>query len=468
METKSSNPIELTPSNCGVPIRLFVTPDLLPDAATTAQLQQLANAPGLDHYVAVLPDVHRKGRNVSPTGTVVVSRNAIVPRVVDIGINCGMRMLRSDIAVRNVSNAALDELFGTLRQTVPGHEHARDVISAADARDIFVRGGAWSRDKYGLSEAELDCIEDGGTTPTDTDDAEAILASMPDKVIRKGKRRFCTLGPGNHFLELQEIVEILDREAAALLGLSQGNAVFMVHTCGRGVASKLMAIYLPALEQRFRPSDGSNGGSPFWAIPADSDEGTRFARAIAAVANFGYANRVAITEEIRSAIRSALNDDSLSLPLLYDCSHVSIKRELWNGNQLWVHRHGASRALPASRLAAHPVFSKTGQPVPIPGSMGNDSFIAVASEGAAAAFHSVNHGAGRVLDKPDAAAHFNEGQVLMEMQRKNIRLYRYGIDNIVEQAPGSFKDVLQVGRAVSALGLAKPVVRLRPVAVLKG
>jgi tRNA-splicing ligase RtcB len=461
-------PIEVAPRNGGVPIRLFLTPDLVPDAATMAQLEQLADAQGLGHYVAVLPDVHRKGRNLSPTGTVVVSRNAIVPRAMDVGINCGLRMVRSDIQVRELSTSTLDALFGTLMRTVPGHQHEHPVLSAADAQAIFVRGSAWSRERYALSDHELSCIEDGGTTAADTDDPDAIMASLPERVIKKGRRRYCSLGGGNHFLELQEIVEVLDRSIAGQLGLAEGAGVFMLHTCGRGVASKMMASYLPALEERFRPREGKRAASPFWSVPADSEEGIRFARAVAAVSNFGYANRIAITEQVRVAVREVLRDPSLELPLLYDCSHVSIKPERWNGDRLWVHRHGASQALPPSRLADHPIYSKTGQPIPIPGSMGHSSFIAVADEGACGAFYSINHGAGRVLDKPDAVAHFSEAQVLEEMRYKNIRLYRNGVDNIVEQAPGSFKDVSTVSQAVSALSLGKPVVRLRPVAVLKG
>jgi tRNA-splicing ligase RtcB len=174
-------------------------------------------------------------------------------------------------------------------------------------------------------------------------------------------------------------------------------------------------------------------------------------------------------------MRKALRDESVRMPLLYDCAHVSIKLEEWNGagsatgaEKLWVHRHGASSALPPSRCASHPVFSKTGQPVPIPGSMGHHSFIGVADENAVETFCSVNHGAGRVMDKPEALARFTEQQVHSEMESKNIRLYRYGSDNIAEQAPGSFKDISQVIHAMMKLALARPVVRVRPVAVLKG
>lgn len=342
----------------------------MPDAATVAQLEDLANAAGLAHHVAVLPDGHRKSRNLSPTGTVVAAKNRIVPRAVDTGINCGMRMVRSDIDVRDLTAPVLDAIFDELRRTIPVLEHEQDALSEEEIADIFVQGGQWSQKRFGLSDEELNCIENRAT------------------------------------------------------------------------------------------------------MPADSEEGIKYARVVSAASNFGFANRIALTEKLRTAMRQALHDESLQMPLLYDCAHVSIKLEEWNGatgaQKLWVHRHGASNALPPSRFASHPVFSKTGQPVPIPGSMGHHSFIGVADEKAVETFCSVNHGAGRVLDKPEALARFTEQQVHSEMESKNIRLYRYGTDNIAEQAPSSFKDISQVIRAMTALALARLVVRVRPVAILKG
>jgi tRNA-splicing ligase RtcB len=400
---------------------------------------------------------------------VVAAKNAIVPRAIDTGICCGMRMVRSDIDVRSLTAPVLDALFGELMATIPVLWHEQDAISKDDVAGILVHGGEWSRKKFGLSDDEMNCIEDRGTMPTDTDDAEAILASVPDKAMKKGRRCFGTLGDGNHFLELQEIVEVLEPEIARLLGLSVGKALFMLHTGSRSVGSKTTKAYLEELEEKFLPTqNGSALVAPIWSMPADSEEGVKLARAISAASNFGFANRIAITEKLRAAVRKTLHDDSLLLPLLYDCAHVSIKPEKWNGEKLWVHRHGGSRALPASLFAEHPIFSKTGQPVPIPGSMGHDSFIGVADARAVETFCSVNHGAGRVMDKPEAQTQFTETQVEKEMRDKNIRLYRYGADNIAEQAPSSFKDISQVIRAMSALSLVKPVVRLRPVAVLKG
>lgn len=459
------HPIETNHQNGTVPIKFFLTPELMPDAATVAQLEDLANATGLAHHVAVLPDVHRKSRNLSPTGTVVAAKNRIVPRAVDTGINCGMRMVRSDIDVRALAVPILDELFDELRRTIPVLEHEQNALNEEEVAEILVQGGKWSQKRFGLSDEELNCIENRATMPTDTTDAAAIMASMPEKAIKKGLRTFCTIGDGNHFLELQEIIEVLDHNTAKLLGLSQGKAVFMLHTGSRTLGSRMMKLYLAELEEKFRPAQN---GAPIWSMPADSEEGIKYARAVSAASNFGFANRIALTEKLRAAMRKTLSDDALQMPLLYDCAHVSIKFEQWNGEKLWVHRHGASSALPPSRFAGHPVFSQTGQPVPIPGSMGHHSFIGVADEKAIDTFCSVNHGAGRVMDKPDALARFTEQQVHSEMEAKNIRLYRYGSDNIAEQAPSSFKDISQVIHAMSALSLARPVVRVRPVAVLKG
>ncbi len=464
------SPIEKVFQNGGVPIRFFLTSDMLPDVETMAQLEQLAKVPGLQHHVAVLPDIHRKSRNLSPTGTVVATKNAIVPRAVDTGICCGMRMIRTDIEVRDLTprSGVLDALFGELMRTIPVLEHEREVINKQEVAEILVHGGRWCQKKFSLADEELNCIENRATMPTDTEDAEAILASIPEKAISKGRRCFGTLGDGNHFLELQEIVEVLDREAANLLGLSEGKAFFMLHTGSRNLGSKMMKAYLEILENRFSPAPPAKNGGALWSMPADSEEGVNYARAVSAASNFGFANRIAITENLRAAVRQVLRDETLSLPLLYDCAHVSLQLEPWNGGKLWVHRHGASHALPPSKLAGHPVFAKTGQPVPIPGSMGHASYVGVADERTVEAFYSVNHGAGRVMDKPEALAHFTERQVESEMRDKNIRLYRYRCDNIAEQAPSSFKDIAQVVRAMIVLSLAKPVVRLRPVAVLKG
>jgi tRNA-splicing ligase RtcB len=456
---------EIRAARGGAPIRLFLGGDTRPDAETMAQLEQLCAARGIAHHVAVLPDIHRKGGNPSPTGTCVATTDTLVPRAVDTGICCGMRVVTTGIQAGVFTPAVLDALFAELMATIPVVEHADDVLSEAEVRDILVRGGAWSRERYGLDDDEMSRIEDGGTMPTDTEDADAIVAALPAKALRKGRRGYGTIGAGNHFLELQEIAEVLDEDLARQLGLRLGDTVFMLHTGSRGVGSKTMKDHFERLEAQWRAPGSS---SPLWALPADSDDGRRFARAVSAASNFGFANRIAITERLRSAARRTLHDASLRLPLLVDCAHVSIKAERWNGERLWIHRNGGSRALPPSALQDHPRFASTGQPIPIPGSMGDASYLGVAAEGAVQTYHSVNHGAGRVLDKPEATARFSTAEVQREMYEKGIRLYRYGAGDIAEQAPGSFKDISQVVEAMRAHALATLVVRLKPLATLKG
>ena len=436
-----------------------------PDAETMAQLERLGSARGVDRPIAVLPDIHRKSGNPSPTGTCIATTGTLVPRAVDTGICCGMRVVRTGIEARTFTPAVLDALFGELMATIPVVEHEEDVLSDQEVRDILVHGGAWSRERHGLSDDELSRIEGGGTAPTDTSDPDAILATLPAKALRKGRRGYGTIGAGNHFLELQVVEEVLDEGLARLLGLKLGDGVFMLHTGSRGTGSKTMKHHFEQLEARW---GDPAGGSPMWSLPADSEDGRSFARAVSAASNFGFANRIAITERLRAAVRGTLHDASLTLPLLVDCSHVSIQAERWNGETLWVHRNGGSHALPPSALAGHASFGATGQPIPIPGSMGGASYIGVAGEGAVEAWHSVNHGAGRVLDKPEATARYSTDDVQREMREKGIRLYRYGAGDIAEQAPGSFKDISQVVRAMQAHALATLVVRLRPLATLKG
>jgi tRNA-splicing ligase RtcB len=455
---------EIPSARGGAPLRLFLG-GARPDAETLAQLERLGATPGVRHAIACLPDLHRKGGNPSPTGMCLASRDTLVPRAVDSGICCGMRVVTTGLEARVFTPAVLDALFGAVMATVPVVEHAEDALSEAEVRDILVRGGAWSRERHGLDDDEMSRIEDRGTMPTDTLDPDAILAAIPAKALRKGRRGYGTIGAGNHFLELQEVVEVLDEPLARRLGLRLGETVFMLHTGSRGVGSKTMKHAFETLEARWREPASP---SPIWAVPADSEDGLRFARAVSAVSNFGFANRIAITEQLRVAVRRTLHDGSLQLPLLVDCAHVSIKPERWHGEPLWIHRNGGSHALPRSASEGHPAFAATGQPIPIPGSMGGASYIGVAAEGAVHSYHSVNHGAGRVLDKPEATARYSSADVQREMYEKGIRLYRYGAGDIAEQAPGSFKDISQVVQAMRAHALAELVVRLRPLATLKG
>jgi tRNA-splicing ligase RtcB len=203
----------------------------------------------------------------------------------------------------------------------------------------------------------------------------------------------------------------------------------------------------------------------FPIIPVDSDEGKKYISTIYAASNYGYANRVAITERIREGFKEVFKDESLKLELLYDVSHNLVQRELQGGEYLWVHRQGASRILPKEEMSHHPLFSKTGQPVPLPGSMSNPSYICVGLDGVRKTFFSINHGAGERFPHPKS---ISSSLIYNEVKGKGVQLFKFGRDDIRTHAPALYKNIFTVVGVMERLNLAKPIARLSPIAVLKG
>ncbi len=455
--------IDLPSTNGAVPIRCFGGDRLLPDEDARRQLEELAALPGVEQYVTVLPDVHYKSRNPSPSGTVVVTSDVVLPRAIDDGINCGMRSMVASVAARDLTPRIIDQLFGRLLESVPLHEHEQPLVGEDDCEEILVHGLEKMVEPLGLPPDELARTENGGCFDLGIA-PETIRASIPRKAIRKERGSIGALGAGNHFLELQEVVEICDPEAARRLGLELGAAMFMMHSDSRRLGKKLLNPVLEEAERLFRAA----GASELWTIPVDSEIGQRFLACLTATMHAGFANRAAITHTVRHTMKEVLGDPSLELRLVCDSGHETIQPEVHGGRTFWVHRHGASHALPASEQVVDPALADLGHPVPLAGCLGMDSYICVGLPGIARTFHSAPHGAGRVLAKAEAAAKFDAKAVEAEVRDRGVRLYRYHADNIAGQAPSAFKDVNLVVEAMAAQELMRPVVRVRPLAAMKG
>lgn len=446
-----------------VPIRFFGDEHLQPDEDARRQLDELAAMRGVEQYIAVLPDVHAKPRNPTPSGTVVVTSDVVLPRAIDDGINCGMRSMATSVAARDLTARVIDELFGRLVEAVPFKEHAEPLLSEEQCEEVLVHGLSRLVEPLGLPLDELRRTENGGTFDLGLE-REFIRASLPRNPIKKERGSIGALGGGNHFLELQEVVEIQDPEAARRLGLFPGAAVFMMHSDSRRLGKKL----LKKVQQEAEALHRAPGQSELWSLPVDSELGQRYLACLTATMHAGFANRAAITHIVRKTMGDVLGDPSFQLSLVCDSGHETIQPETHGGRTYWVHRHGASHPVPPGDEVVDPLLADLGQPVPLAGCLGMDSYICLPMPGVARSFHSGPHGAGRVLAKDAAAAQYDPSEVEAEVRDMGVRLFRYHSDNIAGQTPRSFKNVARVVQAMVEQGLMRPVVRLRPLAALKG
>lgn len=474
----------------GVPVHFYLDVNLMPDEHVIQPLKELSKMPEVNDYIVALPDLHFKSRNLVPTGLVTVSRGHIIPFAVDKGINCGIRMMTLPLSATEITTSQIDDFYAAIMKRVPVDKHLNPVISSEEFGEIIESGAEWAEKRFKTSEDLLKNYEKRGNLFRESDfTKKEIYRSIPPAAYKKGPKRLGILGGGNHFLELQQITHIVHEKIAAQWGLQQDQLMLMLHSGTGGLGGAVMKYFHQASktsdsekarkkEQQkqqflnFPPHDIYRSKwlqePHLYGIPADSATARHFLAAVYAIANFGFVNRAVISHHAEQALREVCKDKNLRLNLLYDSSHVTIQPERHNGHWYWVHRNGANQAMPASYMQDHEIYRSTGQPIPVPGSMGTDSYIAAAAEGTLRTFCSANHGAGRLLDKPEARNAFQEQAVIDSMKKEGIRLYHYGKGRITEQAPDAFKNIENVVRVMKQYHIAEPVAKVRPLAVLKG
>lgn len=440
-------------------------------------LQQLRNAASLDARAIVLatPDIH-SGYGV-PIGCVLATPSFISPCAVGYDINCGMRMLTTPLKRGEVDVSVLAQ---ALRRDIPLGEGKRNVSVSARQLDMVLEKGLAAAPEIVDAHARLAeafdadefvrdrvCAEDQGSMP-----------GNPDAVSRHAKERghdqLGSLGGGNHFIEIQCVEEVYDTRTAEAFGLSPGQITFMIHSGSRGLGHQVADEYM----RRAREWIGRQGISvpdrdlAYFAL--DTKEGGEYIGAMHAAANFAFVNRYVMAALIRRNVRHYYGA-SLPMPTLYDVPHNIAKLEQHGGTKYWVHRKGATRAFPPE-LMQGTQYAGTGQPVLIPGSMGTASYVLAGARSGQEALYSVNHGAGRKMSRTAASGigrHGvkHEGAISDEEFRRSMEgvlLVCEDRRTIKAEAPGAYKDIDEVIAVVSGAGLAVPVARLRPLAVLKG
>jgi tRNA-splicing ligase RtcB len=458
-----------------VPARIYATAELFETAACEEALDQAANVaflPGIVWRSLAMPDIHvGYGFPIGGVAATRVDDGVVSPGGVGFDINCGVRVLLTNLT-EDMVRPRLRDLANQLFRDVPAGLGQRARTSVTDAQlDAVMRcGAAWMVDEgYGLPE-DLDHIESRGM----------LLGADPSAISKRardrGRGQLGTLGSGNHFLEVQTVDEVFDRATADAFGIDQpGQVVVMIHTGSRGFGHQTCQDYLDVMEDA-QPRYGIRLPDPQLAcVPIVSPEGRRYLAAMAAAANYAFANRQRITQLTREAFARIFGRSvaDLGMTLLYDVAHNSakIERHSFEGVELdlCVHRKGATRAFPAGHPELPDDYRPVGQPVLIPGDMGRYSYIAVGLATAMTeTWGSTCHGAGRVLSRHAAKRLLQGVNVIKDLEARGIIVRCQNPRALSEEASQAYKDVASVVDVLEHAGIARNVVRTRPLAVIKG
>ena len=462
-------PVGFTPG-MRVPGRFFLSEGLRRSLEPGA-IQQLANVatmPGIVKNALAMPDIHwGYGFPIGGVAAFDISTGVISPGGVGFDINCGVRLLATPLAVKDLANRR--ELVERLYDAVPTGVGAKAPLrlSNRELEEMMVSGSRWAVEHgYGVAR-DIDRCEERG----------AMKGADPSQVSQKAKQRGFpqsgTLGSGNHFLEIQEVKEVYDQKAAAILGVERGQVTVMIHCGSRGLGHQVCTDHLRALETATKKYGITLPDRQLACAPVASPEGKAYFGGMAAAANYAWANRQVITDLTRKVLSKLYGISAESMPLVYDVCHNVAKMEVHTVDgketQLCVHRKGATRAFGPGSPDLPAEFAETGQPVIIPGSMGTPSFLLCGTKAAMEkTFGSTCHGAGRVTSRTQAKKGVRGKDIRDQLAEQGIIVKAPSEASIAEEAPAVYKPSEEVVRVVDAVGISRLVAKLVPLGVIKG
>ena len=459
-----------------VPGMVFADDKLLSLIKEDPCLEQVANVatlPGIVGQSMAMPDIHW-GYGF-PIGGVAATRadadGVVSPGGVGFDINCGIRLLRTDLTESEIRPHLRDLVATLFREIETGvGRGGKLTLSAADINKVLREGGAWAVSRGFGDPDDLEVTEEGGRMARG--DPEAV----GERPKARGRPQLGTLGSGNHFLELQAVDEIFDRDAATAMGIQElGQVTVMVHTGSRGLGHQVCTDSLKVLDAASRRYGIELPDRQLAAAPLSSQEGTDYMTAMCAAANFAWANRQCIVHWARESFEQVLGRSwrDMGMWQVYDVSHnmAKIEDHVVNGKRerLCVHRKGATRSFPPGHPEIPERYQEIGQPVFVPGDMGRYSFLAVGDPKAMeVSFGSTCHGAGRVQSRTRAKKMLKGHDIRGELEEQGIIAMAKGWASLAEEASIAYKDVADVVRVSESAGLCRNVARLRPLGVIKG
>ncbi|MDD1763154.1 MAG: RtcB family protein [Methanobacteriaceae archaeon] len=456
-----------------VPGRIYLDDEAIKEVEKGA-LDQVANVaclPGIQKFSIGLPDIHF-GYGFSIGGVAAFSdrTGVISPGGVGFDINCGVRLLRTNLTEKEVK-PKIKELVDALFRNVPSGLGSKGKIRLKEGEidEVLDNGAQWAVENgYGW-ESDLEFLEENGKM----EDADSIKVS--DKAKKRGIPQLGSLGSGNHFLEVQRVEDILDEDAAETFGIEKGQITVMIHTGSRGCGHQICSDYLRTMDKAYKKYNINLPDRQLACAPVDSPEAQDYFQAMAAAANYAWTNRQMIVHWVRESFEQIFHQDAeqLNMSILYDVAHNIAKKEVHEikGQKatVYVHRKGATRAFGPGRSEIPLKYRKIGQPVFIPGTMGTASYILHGTELAMEeTFGSTAHGAGRKMSRTGAKKIYRGEEVQKSLEKKGITLKATSMPVVAEEAPGAYKDVDNVVKTAHNAGISLLVAKMVPIGVSKG
>jgi tRNA-splicing ligase RtcB len=459
-----------------VPVRVFGSEKLVRemDDQVFHQAANVARLPGIVEASLCMPDAHwGYGFPIGGVAAIDPRHGVISPGGIGFDINCGMRLVRTDLVWSEVQ-PRLRELVDRLAARVPAGVGSRGFVrlSASEFVEVIGGGARWAvREGYGTAE-DLAGTESGGCFPG------ADPACVSERALERGRAQLGTLGSGNHYLEVQIVREdgIFDAGLARAFGLDRPEQVVVMFHCGsRGlghqVATDYLQLFLRAMPKKFRLEivDRELACAPF-----DSDEGRRYYAAMCAAANVSFANRQVIQHRICEVLGEVFgrSREELGIRNVYDVSHNTAKLERHRvggrEQELLVHRKGATRAFPPGHAELPPAYRETGQPVIVGGSMETGSYLLAGVASGAPSFFSTAHGSGRTMSRRRARRLVHGRELQDRLASRGILVRAATLAGLAEEAGLAYKSVDDVAQATEEAGISRRVAHLVPVCNVKG
>jgi tRNA-splicing ligase RtcB (3'-phosphate/5'-hydroxy nucleic acid ligase) len=450
-----------------VPATIYASDSLFEAMKQDVSLKQIKNVaalPGIQKKAIAMSDAHQGyGFPIGGVAAFDSETGIITPGGIGFDINCGVRLLATNLTRDQVQDK-LQEVIDLIYDRVPvgvGSE-SKIRLTHEELDKVLENGVDWAIEQgIGNKEDKANCESYGKMSGADA-------TKVSPRAKKRGKNQLGTLGAGNHFLEIQAVDEIYDKEIAEKFGITKKDQVLIMIHCGsRGLGHQVCSDYIRKMEDTFPEIVAKLPEKDLIYAPISSEMAQDYFKGMSAAANYAWANRHIIAHNIRKVFERIFPKSEVKT--VYDVAHNIAKKEVHEGKELMVHRKGATRAFPAGHKENPAHYLETGHPVIIPGSMGTSSYVLVGTEKAMTeTFGSTAHGAGRLMSRSAARKTIDGIEVKAKLNEKHIMVKNPNTKGLADEAPEVYKDIDEVIKVTVDAGICKKVVRLVPLGVIKG